>query len=512
MAKGLEGLGVTLRPQRSATGRRSLVSALEGRAWVDAEIDLIADHPRNPPKRVEPVTLGVPRRLDGDDPDDGPQGLVASVVEVGVLEPLILITAGVWLEHYPDDAELLGAAKWVAIVGNRRKAAALAAREWARARNALGEGIPIRDHVPGVLRDDLVAIADEMVLHENSNRLDLSPVDEALAFQRLAESGMSQRTIAQHIGISQGQVAKRLSLLKLPEPALRLVDTGEVSAAKATEWAQVPAAVLEAFEQMLGAGQPADRAMDGAWSAVTKAAALQRAKEEAEKRSAQVLDDPYKQLGSKRYYEGRLRGKAEIAKAAKAGTLAVGPGESYGYARNTEPAEPMYFTTGSLKPEVDPAEQDRARAERAAVRLASAARREGNEARRKVVVHLVATKPSPTWVRHLLVAAAAHGIDLTHYAAMDLGRKLAVEADLKVSEEYWLWRPKFRAKFGAERTAWVIGLAAFEQRISHKDHKTWDAADAAYVQLLRSITAAYELNEWEAEQLAGLNEEEGQES
>lgn len=26
--------------------------------WVDAEIDLIADHPRNPPKRVDPVTLG----------------------------------------------------------------------------------------------------------------------------------------------------------------------------------------------------------------------------------------------------------------------------------------------------------------------------------------------------------------------------------------------------------------------------------------------------------------------
>lgn len=54
--------------------------------------------------------------------------------------------------------------------------------------------------MPGVLRDDLVAIADEMVLHENSNRLDLSAVDEALAFQRLAESGMSQRTIASTSG------------------------------------------------------------------------------------------------------------------------------------------------------------------------------------------------------------------------------------------------------------------------------------------------------------------------
>jgi ParB family chromosome partitioning protein len=75
--------------------------------------------------------------------------------------------------------------------------------------------------VPVVVRDVAEAATDtllELALVENIQRENLNPVDEALAYQRLAdEHGMTQDQIATAVGKDRSSVANVLRLLKLPD-------------------------------------------------------------------------------------------------------------------------------------------------------------------------------------------------------------------------------------------------------------------------------------------------------
>lgn len=97
-------------------------------------------------------------------------------------------------DHNPD-------VEWVALDGHRRLAAAVAAE-------AL--------EVPAIMRPDMVEQSVELMLAANSNRLSLSPYEEALGYGRLIDKGMTQTQIARVQGVAQGQVSKRLRLLELP--------------------------------------------------------------------------------------------------------------------------------------------------------------------------------------------------------------------------------------------------------------------------------------------------------
>ena len=58
----------------------------------------------------------------------------------------------------------------------------------------------------------------ELALIENIQRENLNPVDEALAYQRLAdEFGLTQDQIAAAVGKDRSSVANYMRLLKLPE-------------------------------------------------------------------------------------------------------------------------------------------------------------------------------------------------------------------------------------------------------------------------------------------------------
>ena len=135
--------------------------------------------------------------------DDSLAGLADSIRRHGVLQPLLV----------SED----GAGRYLVIAGERR---------WRAARAA---GLKT---VPAVIRERLGA-RDELALAlvENLQRLDLSALEEARAFEHLrSEHGLSQAEIAKQVGMDRSTVANALRLLGLPEKIQMLVESGRLSA------------------------------------------------------------------------------------------------------------------------------------------------------------------------------------------------------------------------------------------------------------------------------------------
>lgn len=74
----------------------------------------------------------------------------------------------------------------------------------------------------------------EVALIENIQREDLTPVEEAKAYEQLIElSGLSQEEVARRVGKKRSTIANSLRLLKLPEDMLKSLNSGEISAGHA---------------------------------------------------------------------------------------------------------------------------------------------------------------------------------------------------------------------------------------------------------------------------------------
>lgn len=127
--------------------------------------------------------------------------LAASIAARGVIQPIIVRPTG------PGAYQL--------VAGERRWRAAQKAR--------------LHD-IPALVRDlderDVMALA----LIENLQREDLNPVEEAYAYQRLAEDeGMTQAEIAKLVDKSRSHVANLQRLLHLPRAVLDQVEQGKLS-------------------------------------------------------------------------------------------------------------------------------------------------------------------------------------------------------------------------------------------------------------------------------------------
>ncbi len=156
--------------------------------------------------------------------------LTASIRSVGVLEPLVVA---------PDTT--MRPVQWVLIAGHRRLRAAKKA--------GLAE-------VPALVRDDLDDLAGQVsaMLVENLHRADLSPVEEADAYQLLLDdAGLKVKDVAKRTGRSQDTVRSRLRLRGLPEPARNQLHAGQMSMTDALALADLadldpdaPARALEA--------------------------------------------------------------------------------------------------------------------------------------------------------------------------------------------------------------------------------------------------------------------------
>lgn len=143
----------------------------------------IAQHPDNPRDDVGDVT-----------------DLAASIVEVGLLEPIVVVAA-------PDGTagKKHGFVEYLLIAGHRRLNACIAAHV---------------SEIPALYRSDLDTRAKqiEAMLVENLHRVDLSPIEEANGYQLLIDiTGLTQSKIAEHVGQPKTRVRDRLKLAKLPK-------------------------------------------------------------------------------------------------------------------------------------------------------------------------------------------------------------------------------------------------------------------------------------------------------
>ena len=133
--------------------------------------------------------------------EDALDELASSIKARGVIQPIIV--------------RPLGAGRYQLVAGERRWRAAQRAR---------------LHEIPAIVRDlndrDVMTLA----LIENLQREDLNPVEEARAYQRLAEQeNLTQSDIAELVDKSRSHVANLQRLLGLPEPILSLVEGGALS-------------------------------------------------------------------------------------------------------------------------------------------------------------------------------------------------------------------------------------------------------------------------------------------
>ena len=202
LGRGLESL-IPIEPDPAQPGGYRLVA-----------VDRITVNPDQPRSRFD---------------DDALEELAASMKEVGVLQPIV-VTGG-------EDG-------YVLVAGERR---------WRAAKRA---GLT---EIPAVVRESTGQPTLVEALIENVQRQDLTPLEEAHAYQQLLENyGMTQEQVASRVGKSRPAISNTLRLLQLPQEVQDMVDAGDLSAGHAR--------ALVGLEDAAFATHLAGRAIDDGWS------------------------------------------------------------------------------------------------------------------------------------------------------------------------------------------------------------------------------------------------------
>ncbi len=149
-------------------------------------VALIKPNPSQPRTKFDPEALAA---------------LAASIEASGVVQPLLV-------RPLPDGSYEL-------VAGERR---------WRAAQQA---GL---EKVPAVVRDQAEAERLQAALIENMVREDLNPVEEARACEALVqELGLTKEELARRVGRSRPAVSNLIRLLELPDEALELLESGDLS-------------------------------------------------------------------------------------------------------------------------------------------------------------------------------------------------------------------------------------------------------------------------------------------
>lgn len=85
------------------------------------------------------------------------------------------------------------------------------------------------ESIPADVRDMTLDEARWLALVENIQRADLSPIEEAEAYQAALSEGMTQTELGKRIGKTQSYIAQKLRLLKAPAPVRALIAKGALS-------------------------------------------------------------------------------------------------------------------------------------------------------------------------------------------------------------------------------------------------------------------------------------------
>ena len=178
-------------------------------------LDQISPNPQQPRTHFDPEALAE---------------LADSIRAHGILQPLIVTIASGQTSAY-----------WL-IAGERR---------WRAARLAELETVPV------IVREASPLQLVEWALVENLQRADLSPLEEANAYQTLIDAfTLTQAEIGQRVGKSRAAVANTLRLLQLPSEVQEALMDGSLSAGHARALLGLPNADLMrvALEQILSRG------------------------------------------------------------------------------------------------------------------------------------------------------------------------------------------------------------------------------------------------------------------
>ena len=149
----------------------------------------VRPNPNQPRKSFDPTAM---------------EALTASIRTVGLLQPVVVRPEGL---------------DYVLIAGERR---------W---RAAQGAGL---EEIPALIRqtDELGSLTEALI--ENLQREDLTPLEEAAAFQQLEEDfGMTHAEIGERVGRSRSAVSNTLRLLNLSAPIQEALEAGDLSAGHA---------------------------------------------------------------------------------------------------------------------------------------------------------------------------------------------------------------------------------------------------------------------------------------
>jgi len=238
----------------------------------DSAVEVASD--RLEPNPLQPRTVIDPARL---------AELAASIQESGMVQPILVRRAG---------------SRFQIIAGERR---------W-RAAQKLGLAT-----VPVTIRDVPDDRLLELALVENIQREELSPLEEAVAFQRLQEElKLTQDEVARKVGRDRSTVANAVRLLRLPREVRDFLASGALDGGHGRALL-----ALEKAEDQVSMGRAAARQ---GWSVreVERRVALQRAPRSASKKRSEP---------NTRAAEERLRAalgtRVEIVRRGKGGQIRV---------------------------------------------------------------------------------------------------------------------------------------------------------------------------------------------
>ncbi len=177
MQKNVLGRGLgSLIQTRPVLNRQNVGGAAPGEVIRQVDLGDIVSSPLQPRQDFKPESL---------------QELVESIREQGIIQPLIVRKV---------------AGKYELIAGERR---------WRAAKTL------VLKHVPVIVREATDQEVLELALIENLQRADLSVVEEARAYARLAaEFSLPQEEIAKKVGKSRASVANAMRLLDLDPQVL----------------------------------------------------------------------------------------------------------------------------------------------------------------------------------------------------------------------------------------------------------------------------------------------------
>lgn len=467
----------------SAAGAGGVDQVQSGSRLRSVRVDSIAPNPDNPVTRE----------------DEKLPPLRASIEAMGMLKPILVTPRATWMSTNPDKP-VREDAEWVNIDGHRRLAIA---RELAL-------------EVIEVLVDEQAATnSDAIMVATNSTALKLRPIEEAAAYQRELDKGLSQRKVAERMGVSAATVNKRVALLKLPDELQQLINLGLWSTSEAAKvltfgepvWARVAERLraegaLELAASVTAAASEDDdetapvsdwrfhpfRMCHDAKQELAQEAATLAAQTKAEELGVPAIasrEELYSDWS--RRSDAKLTREADIEAARERGALVVAPnpfGERLG-------EEPVYYLQTDL-----PAPQSKAA--QADHRLAPKSRRNAEAARAPYVTKLLKGRVSAETFRHAATALTVREVNADYRA-------------WRKAEELWTaighvlpdtsYRPLHEVDPDQrELVMWFLYVAAMEVRLlAAPDAQRISAVDEEYLAALAAL--GYSNSDWETARL-----------